>query len=511
MSNLANNLHLIQGNIFGGFNKDFQDFIFLKFKSASAGRAWIARLASDDFDPGVAGSNSAEVLNFNGQFKALLAQGLEPEKYLAASWANVGLTFAGLKALGIKSADLDLFPEEFKEGMAARADLLGDRDSSAPDKWNVPFKNLDDVHALLIVAADSDALLKARVDAIKDDSTFAPGVDILGVVCGRARLGEASGHEHFGFKDGVSQPGIRGVTPPSDPIGNPNQGQPGQDLLWPGEFVLGYPTQIDHADPNVDGPNPNAGPLSVAKPAWTSNGSYLVFRRLEQDVPNFESHVRELALANNISAELMGARLVGRYKSGCPLEMRSFAPDLATGSGGDPGLANPQLTDNDNFNNNFEFGEDADGEICPLAAHIRKAYPRDEQTTSKAADSESITQTHRILRRGIAYGGSIGDKVNGKVSDPRGLVFVCYQRSIKDQFEFIQTHWVNEETFPLFPSSRPTPGVDPIIAQNAKGSFQVGKSAAAITVKHFVRTDGGAYFLAPSIAALQDIGAGKHS
>ena len=54
------------------------------------------------------------------------------------------------------------------------------------------------------------------------------------------------GHEHFGFKDGVSQPGIRGILPDGTPLTpsqnplNPGQGKPGQDLIWPGEFVFGY-------------------------------------------------------------------------------------------------------------------------------------------------------------------------------------------------------------------------------------------------------------------------------
>jgi hypothetical protein len=60
---------------------------------------------------------------------------------------------------------------------------------------------------------------------------------------------------------------------------NSNQGHPGQDLLWPGEFVLGYNTQIPKIAPDGTSPNPTLGPISTSAPSWTSNGSYLVFRR----------------------------------------------------------------------------------------------------------------------------------------------------------------------------------------------------------------------------------------
>ncbi len=131
---------------------------------------------------------------------------------------------------------------------------------------------------------------------------------------GRTRP-DIPGHEHFGFKDGVSQPGIRGVDPPDDPIGNPDQGHPGQDLLWPGEFILGYATQIPVTKPGVDGPNPDPGPDSVSGPSWTVDGSYFVFRRLRQDVRAFEENVHHLAATLGLSVDLTGAKLVGRYKS----------------------------------------------------------------------------------------------------------------------------------------------------------------------------------------------------
>ena len=498
-------LDKIQGNIFGGFNKDFQSFLFLKFKSAAAGRAWLKELADDSNEFGVATSSAEQVLRFNAQFKALTADKLKPEDFIESAWTNLALSFAGLQALGLAASDLALFPAEFRAGMAARKIQIGDVGSSDPNCWLAPFRS-HDLHALLVVAADSVTQLARRVGHIRATGAFVAGVDVVGLIDGRTRDDER-GHEHFGFKDGVSQPGIRGVTPPDDPIGNPDQGHPGQDLLWPGEFVLGYPTQIPKAEVGNKGPNRQPGTISQSGPAWTRNGSYLVFRRLAQNVPAFKHHVASLADAQGIHVDLMGAKLVGRYKSGCPIEARKFHSGRFAPSSTDPANNQPELADNDTLNNNFEFGDDADGGVCPLAAHIRKAYPRDEETLlANPDDSEADTQTHRLLRRGIPFGGSVGAAIGGADADPRGLLFQCYQRSIEDQFEFVQSQWVNDANFP--PGNVPSPGEDPIIAQSPSGPFQLQAKGAPITVQHFVTTTGGEYFFAPSIDALADIGNG---
>ncbi len=500
----------IQGNILGGFNKDFQTFIFLKFKSAAGGRAWINEISDGDNEVGIAKSSSKDVLCFNGQFKALKAEGKQPEFFIDAAWTNIAISFHGLKKLAIPAADLQSFPAAFKAGMAARKNVIGDLEASDPSHWEAPFGS-PNVHALMVVAADDAAKLAARVSLIVGSATFIHGVKVLHTIEGRTRmdLPGQPGHEHFGFKDGVSQPGIRGVNLPDDPVGNPDQGHPGQDLLWPGEFVLGYPTQIETADPDIDGLNTNPGMPSVSGPSWTVDGSYLVFRKLAQDVPGFRAHVGALAAAQGLHPDLMGAKLVGRYKRGCPIEKRSFQPDPFAVSPTDPDIALPGVGDSDTLNNNFEFkDDDASGAICPLAAHIRKAYPRDEVTLAppNEGNSESDTQTHRLLRRGIPFGGSFGATQAGGATDPRGLLFQCYQKDIENQFEFVQKNWVNASTFPPIGGGG-NPGEDPIIAQSASGPFQLEPGQPSITVEHFVTTNGGEYFFAPSIDALQKIGA----
>jgi Dyp-type peroxidase family len=368
---------------------------------------------------------------------------------------------------------------------------------------------------VLIVAADHTHALNAKVNAITGTAAFKSGVQILRQQPGRTRP-DLPGHEHFGFKDGISQPGIRGIDPPDDPIGNANQGHPGQDLLRPGEFIIGYATQISTAKAGVDGPNPDPGPDSQANPAWTVNGSYLVFRRLRQDVGGFERHVSQLAETLGWSTDLVGAKLVGRYKSGAPIEERKFQPGPYTPPStdpGDPNHGNPALGNNNELNNNFEFGSDPQGAFCPLAGHIRKAYPRDEVTPAGAENSESSTQKRRLLRRGIPYGAPFDahDPTSGEVD--RGLLFFCYQNDIQEHFEFVQQNWVNNPNFPPNPPGLPplrgAPGQDPIIAQSASGAMLVDPAKTPVDVHHFVTTTGGEYFFSPSIKALQDIGDGS--
>ena len=492
-------LNQIQGNIFGGFNKDFQDFLLLQVIDAAHARQWI-REHTDTFV-----STSRQVLAFNNAFKALLREGVsKPESIIQAKWMNIAFSAAGLSALGLMGA-AGALPAAFTSGMSARAAQVGDVGRSAPANWGSPFTpaELPHIHVLLLVAADTEADLHAHARDIKHSTGFAAAFRVVETIHGRTRVDEV-GHEHFGFKDGVSQPGIRGIDVPDDPLANPDQGHPGQDLLWPGEFVLGYPTQLPQAKPNVDGPNPDAGPASTAgNDAWTKNGSFLVFRRLAQDVPAFHAQLGTFAQQHALAVDLAGAKIVGRYRSGCPLAVLSMQANPLPPSPTDPAFANPALASSDALNNAFEFGGDARGQRVPRAAHIRKAYPRDEATPPLSADdSESHTQTRRLLRRGIPFGMSFGAAKGGAPQDPRGLLFLAYQNDIEHHFEFVQQTWVNNPVFPASPPGMQQPGDDPVIAQSASGTFQIDPAAAAVPLAHFVTTTGGQYFFAPSISTL---------
>ena len=195
-------------------------------------------------------------------------------------------------------------------------------------------------------------------------------------------------------------------------------------------FVFGYSAQ-DENDDHAEAP-----PLPMSQ-SWLRNGSYMVFRRLKQLVPEFRAFVKQEASRLGIDEELLEARLVGRWKSGAPLIVAPLQDDAALG--GDPMR-----------NNAFEFAADQGQRRCPFAAHIRKTYPRDDI-------NEAATQMRRIRRAGIPFGPEVDEAEDeaGASQNDRGLMFVCYQTSIVNQFEFVQSSWANNERF-VFGKTRPT-------------------------------------------------------
>jgi Dyp-type peroxidase family len=482
-TDIQGNAFDIQGNILAGFNKDFASFLFFVLPPAQAdARGWLAELVDEV-------ATGDEVGAFNDLFKRVRAR--RQREVVKAAWTNIAFTFSGLQALGVPQADLDQLPAEFQQGMRARAAELGDTDANDPEGWPADLGTMP-IHALMIVAADSAADRNAEVSHFVRHAAL-HDVSLVFQQDGITRS-DAPGHEHFGFKDGISQPGIAGLT--QSPI-------PGQDLIAPGEFVFGYPGQPPAPPPQPGQPGYPAPPPpdpANPQPPWLRNGSYLVFRRLTQDVPGFLEFVDQAATQENWSADLLGAKLVGRYRTGAPLEGANNSPT-------DPGIANPAALD-DSVINNFEYeGPDHDGMQVPRAAHIRKAYPRDQQPPG-----EDEAERHRILRRGIPFGHSFSPEAapgtpyagDVKFPDDRGLCFVCYQRSIASQFEFIQTQWVNPSDFP-----EPGDGIDPIIsqAQSQEMSLPGGAATPLQLARRWVTTTGGEYFLSPSISALTQFAA----
>lgn len=485
------NLPDIQGNIVGGFNKDHQTFLFLRFGHADKARAWIKGLI-----PHIA--TAEEVLTFNKLFK-LLKRRHGGQELLEVTWVNIAFSFAGLEALNVPSSELSLFPNDFKEGMAARAGHVGDIGDNAPSHWIEPLQGGGHVHAVVLVAGDDLDDLAEQVAALRA-SLDGSGIEVAYQQDGNARV-DQPGHEHFGYDDGVSQPGLRDdrVTPPAP--GDPDKGLPGQDRLWPGEFVLGYPQQ-------APGSATDQGPTAKSGPGWTVDGSYLVFRRLRQDVKGFNDFVAAESAAHGESPELFGAKVVGRYKTGCPLELTDDEPSTLDTQAADPSLADATLLTPEKINN-FDFKlaaplpDDSDGHVVPRGSHIRKVYPRNAEPPG-----EAVSEAKRVLRRGVAFGLSYVD--GSPDSDPsgahpafpndRGLLFLCYQQSISEKFEFLMHHWVNNANFP-----QPGDGVDLVIAQQAttrKLALPGVNPPSTQTTHQWVTTTFGEYFFQPSIRAL---------
>jgi Dyp-type peroxidase family len=532
----------IQGNIFPGFLKDHQCLLFLKIADPAAFAGWLERLV-----PFIATMD--EVLAFSRLFKAMRFRRKTECQTVKATWINIAFSFAGLRQLNKLRGDIDLdFKDQaFTSGLLKRSrqGLLGDpRDAKmrgAPHNWVIggPGREAD---LVLIIASDEQADLFSEVERIErsiyaftdqDGEALPSGVEIIFKQAGATLPGTLTGHEHFGFRDGISQPGIRGrlrdgsfLTPRQNPR-NDDQGKPGQDLLWPGEFVFGYPGQ----DADRDVPEPGEDPLENPKraaPPWAKNGSFLVFRRLRQDVGLFHRFLNATAKRLGVSPDLLGARLVGRWTSGAPTVIAANDDDF-------------KLADDDCRNNNFEFDadepddskptthpqtaqdchhvpeetpNDPQGLHCPFAGHIRKAYPRNDRSKSVRQLGEKSTQTHRLLRRGIPFGEVSASTFSAPAEDTvdRGLLFLAYQVSIVDQFEFVTQNWVNNADFKVKGA-----GFDPIIGQNdqpkdkRKRAFAVNLPKGRQTItshEEWVIPTGGGYFFAPSIDALTHLAKG---
>jgi Dyp-type peroxidase family len=534
-------VHEIQGNIIPGFLKDFETLLFLRIEDADLCKLWLSHI-----HPLIA--TAEEVLAFNRLFKALRFRRGHETKAIKATWINIAFSYRALRSLTSGTAlDLrrkDFLDTSFRSGMARQSSALGDpTDSDAeghPDNWVIGGP-LNEADILLIIQSDDRDDLLDQVQQIEESiytfrhqgTRFPGGVRILYKEYGATLPGAQAGHEHFGFLDGISQPGIRGyvsddstdlLTPRQNP-GNPHQGKPGQDLLWPGEFVFGYPGQ------DVQKPVEEPGQIVRAGPDWAANGSFLVFRRLRQDVGAFHSFLYETGKRLQRSPEFIGAKIVGRWPGGAPLSRTGQEDDAALGY-------------NDCANNDFQYFNasaeqesstsdeqcarpdrfplspaDPTGLRCPAFAHIRRAYPRDDITpegrgdseAQKSASSRSDTQTHRLLRRGLPFGPPSRSTPDAPFLDSaeRGLLFIAYQTSIERQFEFIMQRWLNDPDF-----KQKGAGFDLLIGQNSNRSRErtaplvLDDPAQPVTLtatQEWVVPTGGGYFFAPSLSAIEKI------
>jgi len=469
----------IEGDVLEGLHKNYENFIFFKIASPisfknlakiSIGRRiTTARLAHDQ-------ELSSHRRKEQGQ-----------KAYESFHGLNIGFTKDGLDRLvGAGRPKLD---PAFERG-ADHPETIAMLSDPSPTKWLEKFvgDRIDGV--FLVTGPDRPSVMSHSTELLR---SMGGSIKVVHSEMGQVRPGAQRGHEHFGFLDGISQPGIRGLTRPSKPIYRADEGLPGQDLLWPGEFVFGYPGQDPH-DPVRAGPSPEM------EASWMKNGSFMVFRRLEQKVPEFRRFVAERAARLGMDRELLAARMVGRWKSGAPLELA-------------PLRDNPSLGADENRNNEFGFEDDPFQRKCPYAAHIRKVYPRDD------AGSLAEAQRHRIIRAGIPFGPEV-EPGETTTRHSRGLMFVCYQTSIERQFEYIQRHYANNPDF-VGGKTRPDgaaviPGFDPIVGQAPGGgqrrmeepypNYPAGSRRTTLDLlQQFVVLTAAAYFFMPSITALRTV------
>ncbi|HEY9106671.1 MAG TPA: hypothetical protein VIN58_08310, partial [Roseateles sp.] len=227
-----------------------------------------------------------------------------------AVWRQVALTLSGLKALGVPAARLERFPQAFKEGMAARAGLLGDVRHNHPTHWALaPHVNGID----RIAPADAHVMVQLRFAAAEpgeqftaaDDKRLRELADALTVGTGLALMAiepmrsNAADKEHFGFKDGISQPVLAGSAAP---------GQAWDDGVKTGELLQGFPTERDKGYAVPEQPD-----------ALLDRGSFLVVRKLRQYTGRFARQIYRQAKEIGLDHDLVLAKLMGRWQDGRPL------------------------------------------------------------------------------------------------------------------------------------------------------------------------------------------------
>jgi Dyp-type peroxidase family len=446
-------LENLQANILKSHARDFVRLLFLQFQADDdAVKAWIKQFSRD---------RVKSALDQQRAIEARRAAKANSGSFDGGLIANFYLTAEGYEDLGFDADRLKEKNRSFIDGMKSgrvRREL-----SDPPfDEWQAGYqKNLD---AMILLADDDKDKLAAAAEEVKNSLN---GIAAVVAEEKGADLKDPivpGGHEHFGYKDGISQP-----------------------RFFPDDVDK---AQKDNIDLNMTQWNP-LQPLEIilVKDPFTDKhdnnyGSFLVYRKLEQDVEGFNAKLAELAkhltltpnqIANSVTAEeYAGALAVGRFKDGTPLVnadirlRRSPAP------------------------NDFDYKKmDPKGHICPFQAHIRKTNPRGQGF---------LVPERFITRRAIPYG-------QPKTADEKGLLFMCFQSSVERQFNFIQNTWSNA---PGFPPLRGNPGIDPLTGQGHEGGQSWPKRYGSeeevkFDFTGFIHMKGGEYFFAPSLGFLRNL------
>jgi len=427
-------------------------------------------------------------------------------------FANLAFTHRGLVRMGLDPQLLGWFPPAFSAGMANRACFIGDQNHDAPLQWQ-GFFGSEQLHVMLVIqyaprlAPDWKgvpkqwskrqrkqhfAAISECVSQLLNGAAEFPGTRCLMQEQSHTIRHEGQIREHFGFVDGISQPWVdhggdslhrRGGGKLVHKEGDSNDAKPDWQPLAAGEFILGYYDELGlknqpPLDPTLINPllPVPADPERARYHALTHNGSFLVYRKLEQDVAGFRVFCSDDAR--------LAAQMVGRTIDGKPLLSHKTSPGF----------------------NEFDYADDPAGQHCPFSSHVRRSNPRLTLSKAQHKTTEQVDQ-HRIIRRGMPYGSFIKPKqqapVHGKKK--RGLHFICYNARIDSQFEFIQRNWLNSSDFLAMPSNVP----DPLVASRASNDIgQVCRGREqqpAFGMQQYIHLKGGDYFFAPGLAGLEQI------
>jgi Dyp-type peroxidase family len=407
---------------------------------------------------------------------------------------QIAFTGCGLTKIGLGDDTVGTFSPYLQAGMATddSARVLGDTGASDPKLWEFGGRNpsapcnIDNMHVMIALFTCDDALMDAL--HAEQAALWNGALRELHVEYGH-RLPKAK--EHFNFHDGIDEPAI---------IGSGDLPERGQESVQPGEFILSYTNGYNQPSrsPTTRADNDPKGllPISIMYPDRRDlgrNGTYLVFRKLEQNVPEFWNFWRDHGDSKD-EAVWLAAKSVGRWRSGAPL---TLSPDFD-----DPTYAQ------DGINNDFLYLEnDPHGLKCPVLSHIRRANPRDSIPLRPDLSLKEVSR-HRIIRRGFSYGPFLDyetENVDGKLNpdgERRGLHFICFNSDIERQFVFLQQTWVNNAGFQGGVNQK-----DPLTGDcDGSNVMSIPREPAARNVNNllrFVEMKGGGYFFFPSVPALR--------
>lgn len=417
---------------------------------------------------------------------------------------QIAFSPAGLIRMGAGEKIMNGFSDPFIEGMAPtpkdgadttrRAGILGDVGANHESLWDwggatgAGVKGAE-IHVLLMLFSAFEKAVDFWIGRALGPSSG------LTLACGgddpetspcaiRTRLErrkkdrgkhERESHpiEHFGFLDGISQPMIKGLSRAEDAKCKRPEAYR-LHAVAAGEFVLGQPNERTICTP------------FPKEECFGKNGSYLVVRQMAQHVGAFNDLVKDLARHYEDAEkpnELAAAKLMGRYRDGAPLsdmprEKQSFS--------------------------SFAFAErDADGLQCPLGSHVRRANPRDSREDDPEI-SLRLSKRHRVMRRGRVYGQETdNENFDAKDVDGQGVLFMCVNADIAQQFEFVQQSWLNNTTFAGLDGE-----VDPIVSglETSEMRYTAPARPVSATVarkRPLTTVKGGGYFFLPGKAALK--------
>jgi Dyp-type peroxidase family len=429
----------LQGNIIKASARDYSVHLFVQWKADKIleAKKWIKNFAETHI---TSAKKQAE--------EALLhKKGISSNVF-----ANFLLTRQGYEILGFAAVTIPK-DQPFTMGMKNQQirESLGD---PAISEWEEGYQ--DNIHTLLLIGDDDVIRLLQFINQITTS------LRQVAVVLHREDgflLKNKSGQviEHFGFVDGVSQP-----------------------LFTKRDIIKAK--EADH-DFNKWDPRSPLSLVLVKDPNGKTDdsyGSYLVYRKLEQNVKAFHEDKQKLAKQLNINEDLAGAFAVGRFPDGTPVT-QSNVPASST--------------------NNFNFDEDVEANKCPFHAHIRKTNPRGD-TARKFNVSLQEEKGHQIVRRAFSYGDNNHDN---KSETGSGLLFLCFQADIENQFNFMQVRWANADKFvQVGVGADPLIGKESIVSQ--KWPTQWGSNnTQEYNFKLWVKMKGGEYFFAPSISSLSGL------